>query len=113
MINSISNSVSGLRNAVDRLAERPESITQFPDAPPEEDERAIPPPEENPSARQSYTRHSDRSSEEFRSVSDAPQTSDLAREMADRIQAEMEAKANIAVIRASDETVGTLLDIRA
>ncbi len=113
MINTISNAASGLRNGVDRFAERPESITQSPQAPPEEDERSVPPLEENPSARESHTRHSDKSDEEFRSVSEAPRTSDIAREMADRIQAETDAKADIAVIRASDETVGTLLDIHA
>lgn len=112
MISSVSNSSAALRDAMDRYAGRTESITRIPEAPPE-DERAIPPPEENPSARQSHARHSDKSPGNFRPVSEAPRTSDMSRELADRAQAEADAKANIAVIRASDDTVGTLLDITA
>lgn len=113
MFPAISKAATAVQSAHDRLAVSAHNVANV-GTPGFEPERVIPPPAESNASHELPERDSSspdgpfgkESTEEASAVSKV----DLAREVANQIQLEVESRANLKVIRSQSETLGSVID---
>lgn len=113
MFPAISKAATAVQSAHDRLEVSANNIANV-GTPGFEPERVIPPPSESNASNELPERDSSSPDGPFGKEGpaevDGPSKVDLAREVANQIQLELESRANLKVIRSQSETLGSVID---
>lgn len=113
MISNLNNGINAIRESSDRFEASADRLARL-NAGDEAESRPVEPTEETDGGRET---RADTTGETLAQQEDTVKIDrekiDLAREVSEQIQAEIGVKSGVALIRATDETLGTVLDILA